>query len=135
MARTRAQASAPAAVQPTQAPQDSPVARALEPAATPAAGATPPESPLPTREQAEAQLASGRLPSETAQPDATQAGGEEPVQHQQQAGADDAAGPAREERIRQAAYRRWEARNGGPGDPVEDWLQAEADVDATGPGH
>lgn len=38
------------------------------------------------------------------------------------------ADPSREERIRRAAYERFEQRNGAPGDPVADWLAAEAEV-------
>ena len=43
------------------------------------------------------------------------------------------AGPAsesREARIREAAYRRFEARAGGPGSAVQDWIDAEAEIDA-----
>jgi|GEM_PF-4081949 len=47
------------------------------------------------------------------------------------AGADDPQSPStREERIRQAAYRIFEDRGGEPGDPTNDWLRAEAEVDA-----
>jgi len=37
---------------------------------------------------------------------------------------------AREERIRRAAYEAYVLRGEGPGDAVQDWLQAEAEVDA-----
>ena len=36
----------------------------------------------------------------------------------------------REERIRRAAYKAYVLRGEGPGDAVQDWLQAEAEVDA-----
>jgi len=48
----------------------------------------------------------------------------------QQAMQGDAADPAsREERVRQAAYDAWQRRGGGPGNEVQDWLDAEAKVD------
>ncbi|HSI56752.1 MAG TPA: DUF2934 domain-containing protein [Ideonella sp.] len=39
------------------------------------------------------------------------------------------AAPSREELIRQAAHRRYLARGMTEGDPVQDWLEAEAEVD------
>ncbi|MGE0800583.1 MAG: DUF2934 domain-containing protein [Lautropia sp.] len=33
-----------------------------------------------------------------------------------------------EQRIREAAYQRYQSRQGGHGDEVTDWLQAEADM-------
>ena len=41
----------------------------------------------------------------------------------------DATTPDRERRIAEAAYYRYERRNGGDGDPIQDWLEAEAEVD------
>lgn len=35
----------------------------------------------------------------------------------------------REERVREAAYRRFVARGGTGDDPVQDWLEAEAEID------
>lgn len=35
----------------------------------------------------------------------------------------------REKLISEAAYRRYEARRGNPGDPIQDWLEAEAEVE------
>lgn len=35
----------------------------------------------------------------------------------------------REHEIREAAYRRFEARGGAPGDELKDWLDATAEVD------
>ena len=35
----------------------------------------------------------------------------------------------REQRVREEAYRRYEARRGNPGDDIQDWLEAEAEVD------
>jgi len=37
--------------------------------------------------------------------------------------------PDREQRIREAAYRRWEARGGEGGHPDTDWHEAESEVD------
>jgi hypothetical protein len=37
--------------------------------------------------------------------------------------------PDREQRIREAAYRRWEQRGGQGGHPDSDWLDAESEVD------
>ncbi len=39
----------------------------------------------------------------------------------------------REERIRQAAYARWQQRGGESGDHHTDWLDAEADIARTDP--
>ena len=36
----------------------------------------------------------------------------------------------REARIREAAYRRYQERAGGSGDALDDWLEAEKEVDA-----
>jgi hypothetical protein len=33
----------------------------------------------------------------------------------------------REQRVREEAYRRYEARRGKPGDDIQDWLEAEVD--------
>jgi len=35
---------------------------------------------------------------------------------------------AREDLVRERAYQLYQARNGGPGDPTQDWLQAEAEI-------
>lgn len=40
------------------------------------------------------------------------------------------AEPSRDQLIREAAHRRFVERGHTPGDPVQDWLQAEAEVDA-----
>jgi hypothetical protein len=40
-----------------------------------------------------------------------------------------AGDPSREDRIREEAYRRFTARNGQAGDSIQDWLDAEAEVD------
>jgi hypothetical protein len=43
---------------------------------------------------------------------------------------------SREQKVREEAYRRYQARGGQPGDPLDDWLEAEAGidrVDRTGP--
>ncbi|MDB5817455.1 MAG: hypothetical protein JWQ11_1095 [Rhizobacter sp.] len=37
--------------------------------------------------------------------------------------------PDREQRIREAAYRRWESRGGQGGHPDTDWVEAESEVD------
>lgn len=37
------------------------------------------------------------------------------------------------ERIRARAYEIYEARNGAPGDPTSDWLQAERELNDQGP--
>lgn len=42
----------------------------------------------------------------------------------------DPAAMSREERIRAAAFGKFQQRAGAPGDPESDWLQAEAEVDA-----
>jgi hypothetical protein len=48
----------------------------------------------------------------------------------QQAAQDEAADPAsRDERVRRAAYDAFVRRGGEPGDEVQDWLDAEAQVD------
>jgi Protein of unknown function (DUF2934) len=36
---------------------------------------------------------------------------------------------SREERVRDAAYRRYESRGGAPGGEVQDWIDAEEEVD------
>jgi hypothetical protein len=38
---------------------------------------------------------------------------------------------SREERVRDAAYRRYESRGDAPGDDVQDWIDAEEEVDRT----
>lgn len=40
----------------------------------------------------------------------------------------------REERIREAAHRRFQARSGAAGNPEQDWLEAEAEVDGSDDG-
>lgn len=126
MARTRAQ---PSAAAPAAAVPPSPVAHAVESAASPAPGARAPESPLPPDGAGTEAAPDGLQTLQAAHPAASQAGADEPTQHQQQAGSGESPQDSREERIRRAAYRRYEARSGGPGDPVDDWLQAEAEVD------
>ncbi|RZL93773.1 MAG: DUF2934 domain-containing protein [Variovorax sp.] len=44
----------------------------------------------------------------------------------------DADPDLREARIRQAAYAAYLRRGGQPGDPIEDWLEAERSLDAGG---
>lgn len=55
-----------------------------------------------------------------------------PAAAERSEGADGEAFQANEEsledRIRRAAYRRYEERGGTPGDSVEDWLEAERDI-------
>ena len=51
----------------------------------------------------------------------------DPLAEPQQEGALD-----REERIRRAAYHRYQQRGGSGGDSVQDWLDAERDLDADG---
>ena len=36
---------------------------------------------------------------------------------------------SREQRVREEAYRRYQARGDQPGDPLDDWLEAEAGID------
>jgi hypothetical protein len=48
-------------------------------------------------------------------------------QQQQEVQGEDPA--SREERIRRAAYDAYERRGGEPGDEVQDWLDAESQVD------
>lgn len=57
--------------------------------------------------------------------------GEIPVPAAPIADAVDAADPqAREQRIRERAFRKYEARGGAPGDAEHDWLEAEQEVGA-----
>lgn len=48
--------------------------------------------------------------------------------HSAEAGIDDSA--AMRERIQQRAYQLWQMRGGGAGGDFDDWLQAEAEVNA-----
>jgi hypothetical protein len=68
-------------------------------------------------------------PAETSKADSakerTQQNTREPT-----SGQDKDSGAPREERIRNAAYRRYLERGGDSGDSVADWLQAEGEINA-----
>jgi Protein of unknown function (DUF2934) len=62
---------------------------------------------------------------------------ESPIQQtepdtRESAGSNQSLPPSREDRIRDAAYRRYVERSDGPGNSVSDWLEAEAEIDAQG---
>jgi Protein of unknown function (DUF2934) len=137
MARTRAQQSSVPA-----GPSDQ--ANGLE---APPSSRQPGTAPVGEREVAhEARPESPPPPQQAARPAAPEQAGtqedafaahsaaEQALLQQSPAGASNELSAGREERIRQAAYRRFESRGGAQGDPLQDWLEAEAEVDATGPG-
>ena len=87
-------------------------------------GTTPPLDSAPTSERP-----TPAQPAQPASPDAPRSSASNSSASNSSEAAKTAQPPSREQRIREAAYRRFQQRGGQSADEVEDWLQAEAEVD------
>jgi Protein of unknown function (DUF2934) len=83
-----------------------------------------------------------RVPSEQRQPKTKSVKSITPTQHPTSTATvpgdtpvpgEDVELKEREQMIRQSAYERYLQRQGAPGNPVDDWLAAEAEIDQPGP--